>query len=304
MDPRAPAAIVNRTIPVVFNGRAGGGQSRAEELRRAFAGAGLDPQMLTPAPGEDLRAMVRELVEKDRPPVLVAAGGDGTVSSVADAVHGTETALGIVPAGTLNHFARDLGLPVEPADAARVIAQGRSARVDVGEVNGSVFVNNASLGIYPKIVRERTHQQRRFGRSKRSAMLWATLAALHRSPLVDLRLELEEGVHDCRAPFVFVGNNAYVLEGFDIGKRERLDAGLLDVYTTRRCSTGGLIGLALRALVGRLRQADDFIESKARTLRVRSRRPRIMVAVDGELRLMETPLEFRSRPRALKVLVP
>ena len=303
MDPRAPASIVNRTIPVVFNGRAGGGQSQAEELRHAFAEAGVNAELLTPAPGEDLRRMAGELLE-DRPAVLVAAGGDGTVSSIADAVRGTDTALGIVPAGTLNHFARDLGLPLDPAGAARVIAAGRSARVDVGEVNGSVFVNNASLGIYPKIVRERTQQQRRFGRSKRTAMLWATLAALQRSPLLDLRLELEGGVHDCRSPFVFVGNNDYVLEGFDIGKRERLDGGVLNIYTTRRCSTGGLIGLALRALVGRLRQADDFVESAARTLRVRSRRPRILVAVDGELRLMETPLEFRSRPRSLRVLVP
>jgi len=131
---------------------------------------------------------------------------------------------------------------------ARVIAQGRTARVDVGEVNGSVFVNNASLGIYPKIVRERTHQQRRFGRSKRSAMLWATLAALHRSPLLDLRLELEEGVHDCRAPFVFVGNNAYVLEGFDIGKREhrvcRRGHGDDDIRAARR-GTGACCSFTL-----------------------------------------------------------
>jgi diacylglycerol kinase family enzyme len=304
LEPRAPAAVVTRTVPVLCNCRAGGGRSDAEveALRRAFAAAGLDAEVLIPRPGDELRKLARQVLEQ-RPPVLVAAGGDGTVSAVADVVRGTDTALGVVPAGTLNHFARDLGLPLEFDEAARVIAQGRSARVDVGEVNGSVFVNNASLGIYPKIVRERTQQQRRFGPSKRSAMLWATLAALQRSPLVDLRLELEEGVHDCRAPFVFVGNNDYVLEGFDIGKRERLDAGLLNIYTTRRSTVGGLIGLALRALFGRLRQADDFVQSEARTLRVRSRRPRILVAVDGELRLMETPLEFRSRPRSLKVLV-
>jgi diacylglycerol kinase family enzyme len=305
LEPRAPAAIVTRTVPVLCNCRAGGGRSDAEveALRRAFAAAGLDADVLVPRPGDDLRSMAREILA-ERPPVLVAAGGDGTVSAVADAVHGTDTALGILPAGTLNHFARDLGLPLELGEAARVIAQGRRASVDVGEVNGSVFVNNASLGIYPKIVRERTQQQRRFGRSKRSAMLWATLAALQRSPLVDLRLELEEGVHDCRAPFVFVGNNHYVLEGFQIGKRERLDAGLLTIYTTRRSTTRGLIGLALRALFRRLRQADDFVESAARTLRVRSRRPQLMVAIDGELRLISTPLEFRSRPRSLNVLVP
>jgi diacylglycerol kinase family enzyme len=175
-------------------------------------------------------------------------------------------------------------------------------RVDVGEVNGRAFLNNASLGIYPKIVRERAQQQRRFGRSKRAAMLWATLAALDRPPLVDLRLELDDSVHECRAPFVFVGNNDYVLEGFHIGRRECLDAGKLNVYTTHCVTAGGLIGLALRALAGRLRQADDFLESKVRALRVESRRPRLLVAIDGEVSQLATPLEFRSRPRSLKVM--
>jgi diacylglycerol kinase family enzyme len=219
-------------------------------------------------------------------------------------VRDTATALAIVPAGTANHFARDLGLPLDAAEAARLVAQGRTVRVDVGELNGSCFINNASLGLYPKIVRERAQLQRRFGRSKRAAMLWGTLAVLDRSPLVDLRLELDDRVLDCRAPFVFVGNNDYVLEGFAIGSRERLDAGKLNVYTTRCFTAGGLLGLALRALVGRLRQADDFMEAEVRSLRVQSRYRRILVATDGEVRVMETPLEFRSRPRSLQVIVP
>ncbi|MGQ0652968.1 MAG: diacylglycerol/lipid kinase family protein [Betaproteobacteria bacterium] len=142
------------------------------------------------------------------------------------------------------------------------------------------------------------------GRGKRSAMLWATLAVLDRPPLLELRLDLDDGPRDCAAPFVFVGNNGYVLEGFDVGHRERIDAGVLTVYTTRSCTAGGLLVLALRALAGRLRQAEDFVESSARSLRVASRRPRLLVATDGEVRVLETPLEFRLRPRALQVIVP
>jgi diacylglycerol kinase family enzyme len=253
--------------------------------------------------GADVREAARRAL-KARPAVLVAAGGDGTLSAVADVVRGTDTALGVLPCGTLNHFAKDLGIPLDPAEAARVIAAGRRKRVDVGEVNGIGFINNASLGIYPKIVRERTAQQRRFGRSKRTAMLWATLAVLDRSPLVDLRLELEGQAHEFHAPFVFVGNNRYALEGFQIGTRERLDAGMLDLYTTRRSTALGLLGLALRALFGRLRQADDFLEASVPALRVESRRAQLFVATDGELRLMQTPLEFRIRPRQLQVIVP
>jgi len=301
----APKPVLPKPVPVFLNGTAGGGRSQAqiEELRRAFDEAGLDAEIRQLERGEELREVAREAL-KERPPVLVAAGGDGTISALADVLRGTDTALGVLPLGTLNHFARDAGIPLEPVEAARAIVQGRRVSVDLGEVNGRCFLNNASLGIYPKIVRERTQQQRRFGHTKRTAMLWATLAVLHRSPLVELRLELEDRVLDCLSPFVFVGNNDYTLEGFEIGTRARLDAGRLKVYTTRRCTARGLFGLALRALFGRLRQADDFMESAVKSLRVESRRRRLLVAIDGEVLVMEAPLEFHVRPRSLYVMVP
>ena len=300
-----PTAVLSKSVPVILNCKAGGGHTRAqvEELGKAFDGTGIEPEILPCESGGHLRELLRETL-KDPPPVVVAAGGDGTVSAVAEAVRGTSTALGVLPLGTLNHFAKDLGLPLEAAQAARVIAQDRRVRVDLGEVNGRSFINNASLGIYPKIVRERADRQRRFGHSKRTAMLWATLVVLDRPAFLELRLELDEHVQDCRAPFVFVGNNDYALEGFEIGTRPRLDAGKLNVYTTRRCSAGGLLGLALRAIFGRLRQADDFMESSVRSLRVESRRARLLVAIDGEVRTMDTPLEFRILPGALQVIVP
>jgi diacylglycerol kinase family enzyme len=301
----APRTIASKEIPVILNGGAGGGESsdEARALREAFDEAGLEARLLPFRSGEDMRDFARRAME-EKPPVLVAAGGDGTLSAVADVVRGTATALGVIPVGTLNHFAKDLGISLDPKEAARTIAAGRRIRVDVGEVNGRAFLNNASLGLYADMVRKRERQQRRLRRSKRAAMLWATLEVLHRSRLLDLRLELEDAVQECRAPFVFVGNNRYVMEGFDIGKRERLDGGTLSVYTTRCCTAGGLLGLALRALFGRLRQAEDFVESSVRSLRVESRRGQLLVATDGELSTMQTPLELRIRPRALEVVVP
>lgn len=297
--------MTSNTIAVVLNGKSGNGHSRedAERLRAAFAEAGLEAQIMSSGPGQDIRDFARQAL-KQRPAVLAAAGGDGTISAVADVLRATDTALGVMPTGTLNHFARDLGIPLDLAQAARTIAQGRRIRVDLGEVNGRCFLNNASLGLYADIVRHRRRQQRRLRRSKRSAMLWATLAVLHRSARVELRLEMDDRVREFRAPFVFVGNNDYAMQGFDIGTRERLDAGILSVYTTRRGTAGGLVTLALRALLGRLRQADDFMEAGVRFLRVDSRRRRLLVAIDGELSSMETPLEFRIRPRALQVIAP
>ena len=305
MHALAHPPVTSKEIPVILNGRAGGGRSAsAETLHAAFSDAGLDARINTFARGEEIRKLARRAL-KERPAVLVAAGGDGTVSAVGDVVRGSGTALGVIPVGTLNHFAKDLGIPLDPAEAVRVIAAGRRVGVDVGEVNGRGFINNASLGLYPNIVRERARQQRRLGRSKRMAMLWATLEAFHRSRLLDVRLELEGRVHEFRAPFLFVGNNDYILEGFDIGSRVRLDGGVLNVYATRATSTARLFGLALRALFGRLRQAEDFVEASARSLRVASRRRRrLLVAIDGEPNVLDSPLEFSIRPRALQVIVP
>jgi diacylglycerol kinase family enzyme len=136
-------------------------------------------------------------------------------------------------------------------------------------------------------------------------MAWATLAVLRRSPFLRLRMEIEgREVVECRSPFVFIGNNDYVMEGFSIGMRSSLRDGCLSIYTTRRRGRLALLGLALRALAGRLRQANDFSNVHASTLRIEARRRRLWVATDGELSVMTTPLVFRVLPRALRVVVP
>ena len=296
------AASEVATQPVVLNGKAGS-RPFAAKLQEAFKAAGLEAEVMTLEPGGDVRELAQRAL-RQRPPMIVAAGGDGTVSAVADAVRGTGTALGVLPAGTLNHFAKDLGIPLDLAQAARVIAAGRRVHIDLGEVNGRAFINNASLGLYPGLVRERERQRRRLRRSRSAAMLWALLAVLNRPPQLDLGLEIDGGWQHCAAPFVFIGNNEYELEGFDIGTRARLDRGKLNVYTTRRCGAAGLLSLALHAVFRRLRQNDDFLHTSVRELRVASRKPRLLVAMDGEVSAMETPLEFRVLPRALEVIVP
>ena len=120
--------------------------------------------------------------------MIVAAGGDGTVSAVAANVAGTGIPLGVLPLGTLNHFARDLGLPFDVEEAVRVLKSGRAIAVDTGEVNGHTFMNNSSIGLYPRLVRYRNQQQHRLGRGKWSALLRATLTVLHRHPLFGVRV--------------------------------------------------------------------------------------------------------------------
>ena len=297
--------MASSPLHVILNTRSGTGHADAilREVASWFAARGVEATVHAVKPGEDVAQAARAALDAGARTV-VAAGGDGTVSAVSAVLAGKDVAMGVLPMGTLNHFARDLGIPADPAEAAGVIARGHRTKVDVGEVNGRLFVNNASLGIYPDIVRDRTRQQRRLGRGKYWAMLWATHAVMRRSPFMHLRLEIDGQASTFKAPFVFVGNNDYVMEGFAIGQRASLRDGLLSIYTTTRRTRLGLLGLVARALVGRLRQADDFVMTAARTMRIESRKQRLFVATDGEVTLMDLPLRFSVHPAALPVLVP
>ena len=290
---------------VIVNATSGTGwdPDRLEALGGWFAQAGFEAQVVAAHNVEEVRSRAAAALA-GRPRLLVAGGGDGTVSAVASLLQGTATVLGILPLGTLNHFAKDLGIPLAPREAIAAIARGRSIEVDLGEVSGRTFINNASLGIYPDIVRDRTRQQRRLGRGRRWALFWATLTALRRSAFMRLRLSVDGRERRCRTPFVFVGNNAYIMQGFDIGRRERLQDGRLSVYFMRRGTRLGLVALGLRALFGLLRQARDFESALAEEVTVDSRKRRLDVAADGEVFEARAPLEFRVRPKALRVIVP
>ncbi|HEV7576185.1 MAG TPA: diacylglycerol kinase family protein [Caldimonas sp.] len=290
---------------VIVNARSGEGndKARSDHLRRLFGAVGMKPEIRLVQGGAAFRGTLAKAVAK-RPRMVVAGGGDGTISTVAAALVDTGIVLGVLPLGTLNHFARDLGIPLDLAEAVAVLAQGREARVDVGEVNGRIFVNNSSLGLYPDIVRDRERQQRRLGRSKWSALFWATIAALRRYPFLGVSLVVDGKAVARRTPFVFIGNNEYSMAGFAIGERARLDAGALSLYVAQRPGRWRLFLLFLRALVGRLRQARDFDAMAATEIDVQSRRRRLRVATDGEVTTMAPPLHYRVRPASLVVMRP
>lgn len=295
-------ATARRIVAIV---NAGSGQGSAEALadrvEAAFRHAGAPAEVQLAHGGAELEAAIERAVAR-RPDVIVAAGGDGTVSAVAAALVDGDIALGVLPLGTLNHFAKDLGLPLEIEAAVAHVVHGRPVRVDVGEVNGRVFVNNSSLGLYPDIVRDRERQQRRLGRGKWPALAWATLAALRRFPFLSVRLSVDGREQLWRTPFVFVGNNEYLMEGFAIGARAGMQDGVLSLYVAQRAGRLRLLQLALRALFGRLRQARDFSATRATEIDVESRHRRLRVAVDGEVTVMTPPLLYRIRRASLQVL--
>lgn len=294
-----------KPVAVIVNAGAGPGYDEGwrATLAARFAAQGLAAEIWLVAGSGQIASAVDAALAGGAGTV-VAAGGDGTVNAVAAALLESGATLGVLPMGTLNHFARDLGIPATLDAAIATVVLGHAARIDVGEVNGRIFLNNSSLGLYPDIVRERQRQQRRLGRGKWLAFGWGTLAAMRRYPFLSLRLTLGDAVRWRRTPFVFIGNNVYQMEGFNIGERSRLDGGELSVYVAQRPTRWGLLKLALRALVGRLRQARDFDALTAQALTIETRKHRLHVATDGEVTVMTPPLQYRIRPAALPVLVP
>lgn len=292
-------------VAVIINAKAGGKHDAnwAAGLTEKFRDVGMAVAVTLAADGDAMLATARAALAAGAN-MVVAGGGDGTLNAVASTIVGSGCALGVLPLGTLNHFAKDLGIPLALDAAIAVIAAGHVIAVDAGEVNDRLFLNNSGLGMYPDIVRDREHQQERLGRGKWLAFASATLGALRRYPFLTVRLQMEDRMHERQTPFVFIGNNAYSISGFTLGERNTLQDGLLSLYVAQRTSRIGLLRLALRSLFGRLEQARDFDAMTAAELVIETRHRRLLVATDGEVTRMTTPLHYRTRPRALRVVVP
>ena len=235
--------------------------------------------------------------------IIAAGGGDGTISTVASALVGKSKVLAVLPLGTLNNFSKDLQIPQDLDGAVRLIADGHTRVVDVAEVNGKYFINNSSIGLYPRIVRRR-EQQQRLGWGKWWAAAWAAWRFMWISPLLGVKLYVDGKEFVRKTPFVFVGNNDYEMDLYNIGRRPRMDEGLLCVYLLHGSGRVGLVDLVLRTVFGRLKQADDFEDIRTDGLTVETRKKRILVARDGEVSVMNSPLQYKIHPGALKVIAP
>jgi diacylglycerol kinase family enzyme len=274
----------------------------AEELC-AVARAGGANLSLRTAPPAQLDAALRAAVT-ERPEALFVGGGDGTISAAAAHLAGTDVALGVLPLGTMNHFAHDLGLPLDWRAAMRALVGARARQLDVGEVNGRVFVNNCSIGSYADAVRKRDALRRERGAGKRWAMLLATVKVFRELRRLRLRLEIDGEARALRTPFVVVANNRYSAHVLDYSLRPRLDEGKLWIYTTRAGRRLALLRLMWQSLLRTIDAVDGLDQSGVTAATVTPERAPLPVAVDGELVDLEMPLRFRSRPGALRVLVP
>lgn len=282
--------------------RGGGSADDRSAVADALAGAGIhaEPQWLD---GGDIAAAARAAVDSGAE-LVIAGGGDGTLSAVAGVLAGTPAKLGILPLGTLNHFARDLEIPLDLGKAAKLIAKAKKRLVDVAEINGRTFINNSAVGIYPLMVTDRESQQHRLGRRKRLATVVAAVRTLLRFSHHRLTITINGKSSRIDTPLLFVGNNLYRLELPEAGTRESLDRGKLCVLVLRSTSRLGFCTATVRSLLGRARPTDLAQLKDVEKICVDSRRSMLTISIDGETVRFEPPLYYRIRPKALAVIAP
>jgi diacylglycerol kinase family enzyme len=292
-------ALVNRHAGAVDHAAK---EPTTESIRDALEAVGVDADVRTIS-ADSLAAQARAAANE---PVdaVIAAGGDGTLSAVASALAGGDTPLGVIPAGTLNHFAKDLGIPTTLADAAQTIAAQYIEHIDLGRVNDRIFLNNASLGVYARALIDRDARRDLHGLSKWPAMALAVLKVFKRHPLLKVRIVADGEPMFRKTPLVFVGNNRYELELLRIGRRACLTAGELSLYIANTSTRWGMLKLALRAAFGRLEQSRDFQSMCTSEIEIHPRRRHIHLALDGEPTNLAPPLTFTTWPQALPVIVP
>jgi diacylglycerol kinase family enzyme len=289
---------------VLINQHAASGRDEAiaKNIGTAFANHGQEA-LVRLSPSKNLAAVAQDLLSQ-KVHALVGGGGDGTVGTIAEICIRSSLPLGVLPLGTRNHFARDLGLPRETDGCIACMAAGHLRRIDVGSVNDRIFINNSSIGAYPRAVEQREELRARFALRKHIAGIIATLRTFARRPVVDAIIELDGAAEYHSSPFVFVGNNFYSVDLLSVRLRSSLNEGRLCVYTARCNGVSGLARLLWLSLWNRLEQSRDFDMRCGSEMIIRLRQTSVRVSRDGEVSRLRTPLHYRIEPGALRVFAP
>ena len=276
-------------------------------IRTGFEALGVEADVRVVPPEEFDRA-ARGAAGDASVAAVVAAGGDGTLNTVASALAGTGKPFGVLPLGTHNHFAKDIGVPLNldaaVAALARGVAGGAWRDVDVGEVNGRIFLNFSGIGLHPLVVKHRDVQRAVLGRSKFIAMFFALLRVLRRPPVI--RARLQNAAIDVRriTPSVIVCNNPHQMRVFGVENVSYADRSLLNVYIARGTSWAGLVWLIIRAAFRTLDNARNFEAFALKDVTIHTRRQSARVSIDGEVTDLPTPLRYRVRRAGLRVVAP
>lgn len=301
----APATTSLSKFCVLLNGRSGKKEAGPSErdVQAAFSRVGLSPQIEVLDPSKPLEETVRTLVDSGHRTV-VAAGGDGTISGVAQALSGTQATMGILPRGTFNYFARSLGIPQDLDDAVDVIAGGHTRSLRLALLNDTVFLNNANFGLYPQILRSREDIYNFWGRS-RAAAYWSALKVLFRwpKPLV-VSIRTQDKTKDVRTPMIFVLNNAFQLKHMGMEGAQCIEDGQMAMLIAPDQGRFGMLRSAAAMLLGRASRHRDFHLVCSEDFEISTSRRKLLVARDGERCMMSGPFRLSLSHDPLPIIVP
>ncbi len=292
---------------VILNMKAGSLASRKireqkEAVRKAFRAVGVSPNIMV-AEGRNLVEWLHTAVRM-KPDVVVVGGGDGSLSTAAGVLAASDMVLGVLPLGTYNHFAKDLGVPLQLEDAVRTTIEGVERRVDLGELNGRMFINASAIGVYAEFVKIRNPRRVRVGLARWMTLLYGFSSAFLSFPRLHVSLEAEERIIERDTSFLFVGNNEYDRGLFSsAGGRSAMDKGYLSLYIARCPDRVCMTRFALRVLTGRIEQYRDVEMMLVKEVAIETRGSRyLLVTTDGEVRSMRAPIRYTIRPGALRVM--
>lgn len=314
-DWRVAVPEVDPTSPLQFviNAASGSGdaQAKREVVQAALQTTGRRGELLFCGPNElTLTSQQAAATALTTRTAVVAVGGDGTLNTVAQAAHGAGCAMGVIPYGTFNYFARTHGIPTEPAAAAQLLLQARPSPVQVAAINHRVFLVNASLGVYPELLRDREAYKARFGRSRWVAFVAACATLMRAQRRLRLHIEMGATVRDVQTLTLFIGNNRLQLQQVGAEPEDTLAGtpghGSMAALMLRPIGTLSMMGLLLRGAMGGLGEAAGVEGFEFQHMVVRPRlapgRTEVDVAFDGELARMRTPIDIRVLDKPLYLL--
>lgn len=313
MSPANPPAYgPDSPLFIVLN--PGSGREDADGTQRAIAerlaAAGRAHELLLIAPDRPVATLAAEAVRRAQASggAVVAAGGDGTLNAVAQAVLPAGLPFGVLPQGTFNYFSRAHGISSETALATGALLRATPQPVQVGLVNERLFLVNASVGLYPQLLEDREAYKRRYGRTRWVAVWSALVTLMHAHRPLRLQLECQGAQRAVRTTTLFVGNNPLQLQQLGMPEAELLALGQLVALMLKPVGTLAMLGLMLQGAFGRLGEAEDVLRFGFERLAMRPAAPRrtarVKVATDGEICWLRAPLAFRVSPQPLWLLTP
>lgn len=300
-----PAIQKARRVILVANGRSGKSAGDTQGLVEALRAEGCTVDAWNAAAPKELQALTQR-ARAAGADAIVACGGDGTVNTVANALAGTEIALGILPLGTFNYVARLYGIPEDPAEAAALIAHGQPRRIAAGSVNGRLFLNNFSFGLYTDIIQARERHKAAWGRHRGVAVISALATSLRSRARVPLLLHLDtvEPAYRGRASLFFAGVNPaqFAAAGLELAQAVREEA--LGIVLIRAIGPLSILKMLLSAAVSDPERLAEVNAWPAQSATVQVPRAQIRGVIDGELISLRPPLQLSFQREALNLLAP